>query len=63
MDARDINLSALSRSVIDGIPVWHKSLNGFSLVALKRRGVLWVLVSDLKESDLLQLAFAAWHQS
>jgi anti-sigma factor RsiW len=62
MDAGGVNLSALSRSVIDGVPVWHKSLNGFSLVALKRRGVLWVLVSDLNESDLLPLALAAWHQ-
>jgi hypothetical protein len=62
MDARGVNLSALSRSVIDGISVWHKSLNGFSLVALERRGVLWVLVSDLNESDLLPLAFAAWRQ-
>ena len=62
MDARGVNLSALSRSVMDGVPVWHKSLNGFGLVALERRGVLWVLVSDLNESDLLPLAFAAWRQ-
>jgi len=62
MDSDGINLSALSRSVIDSVPIWHKSINGFSLVAMKRRGVLWVLVSDLSESDLLPLAFAPSHQ-
>lgn len=62
MDARGVNLSALSRSMIDGVAIWHESLDGFSLVAFKRRGVLWVLVSDLHESDLLQLASAAWHR-
>jgi hypothetical protein len=63
MSAHGVNLSALDRSVIDGVPVWHKSVNGFSIVAFERRGVVWALVSDLHESELLELASAAWPRS
>lgn len=54
-----ISLSALDRSVIDGSPIWHKSFNGYSLVAFESRGVVTVLVSELRESELLPLALAA----
>lgn len=55
----DVSLSALNRMVIDGSPIWHKSLNGYSLVAFENRGVVSMLVSDLRESELLALALAA----
>ncbi len=54
-----VSLSALDRTVIDGSPIWHKSFNGYSLVAFENRGVITVLVSDLKEAELLPLALAA----
>jgi len=54
-----VSLSALNRSVIDGSPIWHKSFNGYSLVAFEDRGVITVLVSDLPEGELLPLALAA----
>jgi hypothetical protein len=54
-----VSLSALDRSVIDGSPIWHKSFNGYSLVAFENRGVVTVIVSDLQEGELLPLALAA----
>ena len=54
-----VSLAALDRSVIDGEPIWHKSFNGYSLVAFESRGVITVLVSDLQEGELLPLALAA----
>ncbi len=54
-----VSLSALNRSVIDGSPIWHKSFNGYSLVAFENRGVITMLVSDLQEGELLSLALAA----
>lgn len=54
-----ISLSALNRTVIDGIPIWHESFNGYSLVAFENRGVINVFVSDLQEGELLPLALAA----
>jgi hypothetical protein len=59
LSASGVSLSALNRSVIDGRPIWHKSSNGFSLVAYESRGVITVLVSDLQEGELLPLALAA----
>jgi hypothetical protein len=54
-----VSLSSLNRTVIDGSPIWHESFNGYSLVAFENRGVVTVLVSDLKEGELLPLALAA----
>ena len=55
----DVSLWALDRTVIDGSPIWHKSFSGYSLVAFENRGVVNVLVSDLREDELLPLALAA----
>lgn len=54
-----VSLSALDRTVLDGSPIWHKSFNGYSLVAFESRGVVTVLVSDLPEGELVPLALAA----
>lgn len=59
LSASGVSLSTLNRSVIDGSPIWHKSFNGYSLVAFESRGVITVLVSDLQEGVLLPLALAA----
>jgi len=59
LSASGVSLSALNRSVIDGSPIWHKSFNGYSLVAFESRGVITVLVSDLQEGELLPLALSA----
>jgi hypothetical protein len=59
LSASGVSLSALNQSMIDGRPIWHKSSNGFSLVAYESRGVITVLVSDLHEGELLPLALAA----
>lgn len=56
LDASEVSLLALHRSVIDAKDVWHDSMDGYSLVAIRKRGVVSVLVSDLGESDLLSLA-------
>jgi len=55
----EVSLSYLDRSMIDGSPIWHKSFNGYSLVAFENRGVVSVFVSDLREDELLPLALAA----
>ncbi len=55
----DVSLSYLDRSMIDGSPIWHKSFNGYSVVAFENRGVVNVFVSDLREDELLPLALAA----
>lgn len=55
----DVSLAYLDRSMIDGRPIWHKSFNGYSVVAFENRGVVNVLVSDLREDELLPLALAA----
>jgi hypothetical protein len=59
MSASDVNLWPLERTVIDGIPVWRMSFNGYSLQAVENRGVVSILVSDLAEGELLPLALAA----
>jgi len=56
LDASEVSLLALHRSVIDAKDVWLDSMDGYSLVAIRQRGVVSVLVSDLAESDLLALA-------
>jgi hypothetical protein len=59
LSGSDVSLWALDRTVIDGSPIWHKSFSGYSLVAFENRGVVNVLVSDLREDELLPLALAA----
>ena len=59
LNARDVPLGGIERSVIDGASIWRMSHKGFAAAAFERRGVVSVLVSDLRESDLLQLASAA----
>ena len=58
-DEKGIHLLALHRSEIDGVPVWRTSWKGYSLVAFEHRGVVYALVSDLREGELLDLAAAA----
>lgn len=54
-----LHLGVLERAVIDGAPLWRLSYNGFSLAVFEHRGITYALVSDLRESELLELAAAA----
>ena len=56
LNASEISLRALQHSVIDANEVWHESMNGYSVVAMRKQGVVSILVSDLRESDLMGLA-------
>ena len=58
-----VNLGALNRSVIEGAPIWRGSFHGYNLAAFPQRGLIFVLVSDLRESELLELASEARAQS
>ena len=58
-DERGVNLRALTRWDVDSAPLWRTSWKGYSLVAFRDRGVIYALVSDLRESELLDLAAAA----
>ncbi len=58
-----LSLRALDRAVIDGVPIWRASFKGYSLAAFEHRGVIYVLVSDLRESELLEMASAAQMES
>lgn len=62
MDASGINLRSLEHEVIDGHSIWRGSFAGYSLAAFEDRNVVNVLVSDLKESELLEMASAAQSQ-
>ena len=57
-NARGISLAALKQAEIDGSVLWRTSSQGYSLAAFEQRGVLFVVVSDLRESELLNLASA-----
>lgn len=59
LSAKDVSLAGLDRSVIDGSPFWRMSYKGYALAAFEQRGVVFVLVSDLRETDLLQMASMA----
>lgn len=59
LNAKDVSLAGLDRSVIDGAPFWRMSHKGYALAAFEQRGVVFVLVSDLRETDLLQMASMA----
>jgi len=58
-----LSLRALDRAVIDGVPIWRASFKGYSLAAFQHRGLIYVLVSDLRESELLEMASAAQMES
>ena len=58
-DQRAVSLRALERWEADGAPLWRASWKGYSLVAFRKRGVIYALVSDLRESELADLAAAA----
>ncbi len=58
LSSSEVSLRPLKHSVIDAMEVWHDSINGYSLVAIQNQGVVSILVSDLRESDLLGLASA-----
>ena len=62
MDASGINLRSLNHEVIDGHSIWRGSFVGYGLAAFEDRSVVYVLVSDLRESELLEMASAAQSQ-
>src|SRR5712692_9435934 len=41
LDASGVNLSALTRSEMDGARFWHSEFNGYSLIGFQERGVLY----------------------
>jgi anti-sigma factor RsiW len=59
LNSRDVSLTALDRSEVDGAPIWRASWKGYSLAAFEQRGVVYALVSDMRESELLEMASAA----
>ena len=59
INRRDVSLAALERWEVDGAELWRGSFKGYSVAAFEQRGIVYVLVSDLRESELLQLASAA----
>ncbi len=58
LSGRGVSLSALKEAEIDGNALWRMSFKGYSLAAFEQRGVVYVVVSDLRESELLNLASA-----
>ena len=58
-----VSLRGLNRSVIEGAPIWRGSFQGYNVAAFPQRGMIFVLVSDLRESELLELASEARVQS
>jgi anti-sigma factor RsiW len=59
LQARDASLAALDRREVHGAELRRVSWKGYSLAAFEQRGVVYALVSDLAESELLELAAAA----
>ncbi|MBI1786540.1 MAG: hypothetical protein HYR60_03175 [Acidobacteria bacterium] len=59
INRRDLSLAALDRWEVDGAAVWRASFKGYSVAAFEQRGVVYALISDLRESELLRLASAA----
>ncbi len=58
LNGRDVSLAALKQAEIDGSAFGRMSFEGYSLAAFEQRGVVYVVVSDLRESELLNLASA-----
>lgn len=58
-NGRGIILGVLDRAEIDGASLWRMSFKGYSLAAFENRGVIYALVSELRESELLECASAA----
>ena len=59
MDASGINLRSLDHEVIDGRSIWRGSFAGYNVAAFEDHNVVYVLVSDLRESELLEMASTA----
>ena len=59
INSRDVSLAALDRWEVDGAELWRASFKGYSVAAFEQRGVVYILISDLRESELLRLASAA----
>jgi anti-sigma factor RsiW len=58
LNGRGISLAALKQAELDGSALGRMSFKGYSLAAFEQRGVVYVVVSDLRESELLNLASA-----
>jgi anti-sigma factor RsiW len=58
-NGQGVSLRVLNRAEIDGDLLWRMSFKGYSLAAFEHRGIIFALVSDLRESELLELASAA----
>ena len=58
-----VDLRALDRSVIEGAPIWRGSFHGYNVAAFPQRGLIFALVSDLREGELLELASDARAQA
>ncbi len=58
LNGRGISLAALHQAEFDGSTLGRSSFKGYSLAAFEQRGVVYVVVSDLRESELLNLASA-----
>ena len=56
LNDRGISMAALDRWKIDGEPLWKTAWQGYSLAAFRERGLLYVVVSDLREAELVALA-------
>jgi len=56
LNGRGISLAALKQAELDGNALGRMSFKGYSLAAFEQRGVVYVVVSDLRESELLNLA-------
>lgn len=56
LNGRGISLAALKQAELDGSALGRMSFKGYSLAAFEQRGVVYVVVSDLRESELLNLA-------
>ncbi len=57
--AHDASLAALDRWEGEGPEMRRASWQGYSFAAFQQRGVAYVFVSDLRETELLELAAAA----
>ncbi|MCI0418496.1 MAG: hypothetical protein L0387_17440 [Acidobacteria bacterium] len=58
LNGRGVSLAALKQAEFDGSSFWRMSFQGYSLAAFEQRGVVYVVVSDLREGELLNLASA-----
>jgi len=59
----EVSLRPLQRLTLEGVPVWRGSFRGYNLAAFKHRGMVYALVSDLREGELLEIALNAQNLS